>query len=170
MILEEDIEEVVGDIVIEWYLHYSFHRKERKEYWKWILMWHASDNFIRRPIILDQRIWKCCKMLVHIQKLSKAKIKHNIAFHATVKTKITIYISFIGKFFPPLIFSPPPPPRKMMKSPPLMWISSSTLAFEYSGFPLSQQCHNNEGNFRGVVGGWAGGHVPLKLPSLSRKF
>ena len=46
-------------------------------------------------------------MLLHIQKLPKAKIKHNIAFHATIKTKMTIYVLFIGKLFPPLILHTP---------------------------------------------------------------
>ena len=46
MILEEEIAEDDEGIVIDWYLDYSFHNMKRTMYWKWIFMWHVSDNSI----------------------------------------------------------------------------------------------------------------------------
>ena len=34
------------NIVIDWYLNYFYYIIKRKEYWKGIFIWHATNNFI----------------------------------------------------------------------------------------------------------------------------
>ena len=56
MILEEDIAEVDEDIVIDWYLDYSFYIMKIKSVENEFLMWYYSDNFISAPSYKPPRI------------------------------------------------------------------------------------------------------------------
>ena len=48
MIEEEDIVEEDENIVIDWYLEYSFYIM-KKECWRWTFIWHVLDNFVSPP-------------------------------------------------------------------------------------------------------------------------
>ena len=62
MILEEDIAEEDGNIVIDWYLDLSFYITTKKSFK--ISMWHFSDNVIGpHQISADPKISKINKFL-----------------------------------------------------------------------------------------------------------
>ena len=61
--------------------------------------------------------WTFCKyLIIPMQFIVSKTFVHD---GTLIKQVIPIYISFVGKFFPPIILSPHPVPQ-MMKCPPLL--------------------------------------------------
>ena len=49
MILEENMAKDNEDIVIDWWLDFSFYNMKRKEYWKWIvLFWFQEQVYLMK--------------------------------------------------------------------------------------------------------------------------